>query len=208
MVMTAATRGACGLANCAAGIGDGLPRDPACPPSAAASGSPGRAIVRPRPDFTDPGQESVWTFPRPAIAQATEARIQIEHRGPIIADTRAAIRTLETSHPPTYYIPLIDIVPDTPRRATGSSFCEWKGTATDWDAVVGDVMLPRVGWSYASPTPAFVALRDHIAFYAALFDRCSVDGETVILQPGGFHGGWITSRMAGPFKGIPGSRQW
>ena len=69
-------------------------------------------------------------------------------------------------------------------------------------------MLPRVGWSYADPTPAFAMLRDHVAFYAASFDRCTVDGETAIPQPGGFYGGWITSRVVGPFKGIPDSQEW
>jgi len=164
--------------------------------------------MRPRPDPAGPGQESVWDFPRPAVAEPTGARVRIEHRGRIIADTRAAIRTLETSHPPSYYIPRGDIAPDTLRRAEGSSFCEWKGAATYWDVLVGEFVLPRVGWSYASPTPTFVALRDHVAFYAAPFDRCSVDGETVTPQPGGFYGGWITSRVVGPFKGIPGSIGW
>ena len=164
--------------------------------------------MRPRPDTAGPGQESVWAFPRPAIAQRTDARIQIEHCGQIIADTRAAIRTLETSHPPSYYIPRNDIAPYVLRLAEGSSFCEWKGAATYWDVVVDDVVLSRVGWSYANPSPAFAALRDHVAFYAGPFDRCSIDGETVTPQPGDFYGGWITSRMAGPFKGIPGSRGW
>ena len=164
--------------------------------------------MRPRPDPVVPGQESVWAFPRPAVAQASDAHIQIEHRGQIIADTRAAVRTLETSHPPSYYIPRIDITLVTLRRAEGSSFCEWKGAATYWDLILGDVVLPRVGWSYADPTSAFAALRDHVAFYAAPFDRCSVNGETVAPQPGGFYGGWITSHVAGPFKGISGSRFW
>ena len=164
--------------------------------------------MRPRPDPAGPDQESVWAYPRPAIAQPTGARIRIEHRGRIVADTRAAIRTLETSHPPSFYIPRADIAPATLRRAAGGSFCEWKGSATYWDVVVDDDVLTRVGWSYADPTPAFASLRDHVAFYAAPFDRCSVDGETVIAQPGGFYGGWITSRVAGPFKGVPGSLGW
>jgi hypothetical protein len=32
--------------------------------------------------------------------------------------------------------------------------------------------------------------------------------DQVTPQPGGFYGGWITAREAGPFKGIPGSRFW
>jgi uncharacterized protein (DUF427 family) len=164
--------------------------------------------MRPRPDPALPGQESVWDYPRPAIAEPTSAHVVIEHAGRIIADTRASIRTLETSHPPSYYIPLVDIDASVLRRGSGASFCEWKGAAIYWDVVIGPVVLSSVGWSYPNPSPAFAALRDHVAFYAGPFDRCSVDGETAIPQPGDFYGGWITSTVAGPFKGVPGSRGW
>lgn len=164
--------------------------------------------MRPLPDPVAPGQESVWSFPRPAIAEPTSAHIVIAHGGMIIADTRAAVRTLETSHPPSYYIPPADIAPGLLRRAGGGSFCEWKGEAIYWDVVFGDRVLPRVGWSYPSPTPPFSALRDHVAFYAEPFDRCSVNGETVVPQAGVFYGGWITSGVAGPFKGEPGTLGW
>lgn len=164
--------------------------------------------MRPRADPVEPGQESVWSYPRPAIAELSAARILVEHRGRVIADTRASVRTLETSHPPSYYIPPEDIAPNFLRRASGSSFCEWKGAAIYWDVVIGDLILPRVGWSYPDPSPAFAMLRDHVAFYAAPFDRCSVDDDLVVPQPGNFYGGWITANLAGPFKGVPGSMGW
>ena len=164
--------------------------------------------MKPEPETPAAGQESVWAFPRPAVAEATTAHLVICHRGSVVADTRRAIRTLETSHPPSYYIPRDDIAPDSLRSSDGGSFCEWKGDALYWDVVIGDLVLPRVGWSYPNPTPAFALLRDHIAFYAAPFDQCRVDGETVIPQAGGFYGGWITSRLAGPFKGGPGTQGW
>lgn len=164
--------------------------------------------MRPRPDPVAPGQESVWAYPRPPVAEPTAAHVMIEHAGHIIADTRASIRTLETSHPPSYYIPPAAIAPGVLRRGAGSSFCEWKGAAVYWDVVIGDRVLPGIGWSYPDPSRAFAILRDHVAFYAAPFDRCSVDGETVIPQPGDFYGGWITSKVAGPFKGVAGSRGW
>ncbi len=164
--------------------------------------------MRPSPDPVAPGQESVWAYPRPAIAERTGAHVLIEHAGLTLADTRASVRTLETSHPPSYYIPPADIRAGALRPAGGGSFCEWKGHAVYWDVVLGDLVLPRVGWSYPDPTRAFAALRDHVAFYAAPFDRSQVDGEIVVPQPGDFYGGWITSRLAGPFKGVPGSRYW
>ena len=164
--------------------------------------------MRPTPDPVGRGQRSVWGFPRPAVAEQCAAHVRIEHAGQIIADSHTTVRTLETSHPPSYYFPPDAIAPGVLRLASGSSFCEWKGSALYWDVVIGDLVLPRVGWSYPDPSPAFAMLRDHIAFYAGPFDCCSVDGETVAPQPGGFYGGWITADLAGPFKGGLGSIGW
>jgi uncharacterized protein (DUF427 family) len=164
--------------------------------------------MRPKPDPVTPGQESVWRYPRPAVAENSRRRIRIEHRGVLIADTRSAVRTLETSHPPSWYLPLVDLTPGLLRRSERRSFCEWKGQAVYWHLAIGDALLRDVAWSYPEPTPAFAALRDHLAFYAGPLDRCTVDGERVAPQPGDFYGGWITADLAGPFKGVPGSMGW
>ena len=164
--------------------------------------------MKPKPHPVLPGQRSVWDFPRPAAARPCPAHLRIEHNGIVVADTYSGVCTFETSHPPNYYFPRSAIADGVLRPARGSSFCEWKGTALYWDVVVDGVVLPRVGWSYANPTADFAILRDHIAFYAAPFDRCLVDGEVVTAQPGPFYGGWITSDLAGPFKGVPGSAGW
>ena len=94
------------------------------------------------------------------------------------------------------------------RPAGGSSFCEWKGHAQYFDVIVDGQVLTNVAWSYPTPTANFAILRDHIAFYAQPFDSCFVGGERATPQPGGFYGGWITSDLSGPFKGVPGSRLW
>ena len=161
-----------------------------------------------RPDPARPGQESVWDYPRPAVARPTRGHIEIELGGVRIVDTRRAVRTLETSHPPSYYVPPADIAEGVLIPADGSSFCEWKGVARYFDVVAGGERRARAAWSYPDPTPGFTILRDHVAFYAAAMGACRVDGEPVTPQPGGFYGGWITSAVAGPFKGIPGSRFW
>lgn len=161
----------------------------------------------PKPDPVSPGQESVWSYPRPAVAEPAFRHLRIEHGGVVVADTRDAKRTLETSHPPTYYFPR-DSVAAILRPTAHRSLCEWKGQARYFDVLVERETLLAVAWSYSSPSPAFAEIRDHIAFYAAPFDGCFADGERVVPQPGGFYGGWITSREAGPFKGGPGSRFW
>ena len=47
-----------------------------------------------------------------------------------------------------------------------------------------------------------------MAFYAQKMDRCSVAGEVVQPNEGDFYGGWVTSKVVGPFKGGPGSWGW
>ena len=162
----------------------------------------------PAPDPVRLGQESVWAFPRPSVAQPVETHLRVVLDGRTIAETRDSVRTIETSHPPTYYFPPDAIVPGALRRVGGSSFCEWKGSAIYFDVVSGEIIRPKAAWSYPDPTAPFAIIRDHVAFYAGAMDACFVDGELVTPQPGGFYGGWITSGVAGPFKGIPGSFGW
>ena len=164
--------------------------------------------MKPTPLAPGPGQESVWDYPRPPRLEPTPRRIRIVFAGETIADTRRAWRVLETSHPPVYYLPLDDIRREWLIAAPGSSFCEWKGGAVYWTLRVGGREAPRVAWSYPAPMLGFAPIRDHLAFYAGPLDECTVDGEAVCPQPGGFYGGWITAAVLGPFKGEPGTDGW
>jgi uncharacterized protein (DUF427 family) len=155
-----------------------------------------------------PGQESVWDYPRPPRLEPTARRIRVVFGGVTIADTRAAYRVLETSHPPVYYIPPADIVMEHLRPASGGSFCEWKGRAGYYTVTAGGRSAESAAWFYPSPAPAFAPIRDHVAFYAGRMDACYVDDEPVTPQPGDFYGGWITGEIVGPFKGGPGSWGW
>lgn len=160
------------------------------------------------PDPVSDGQESVWSYPRPAVAELTDRHLKIMHAGVTIADTVSGVRTLETSHPPSYYFPPDHVAMPPLRRSAHRSFCEWKGEAIYYDVAVGGQVFANVAWSYPEPNPSFRSLRDFIAFYPRPFEGCFVDGEQVVAQPGAFYGGWITSHVAGPFKGVPGSRFW
>jgi len=155
-----------------------------------------------------PGQESVWDYPRPPRVKDTPRHIQVLLAGIVIADTRRAKRVLETSHPPVYYIPPEDVRLEHLRPARQTTWCEWKGRAAYWSVVAGGREVPDAAWSYPEPAPGFEAIRDHLAFYPALMDACTVDGELVRPQPGGFYGGWITADIVGPFKGEPGTSGW
>lgn len=154
--------------------------------------------------------ESVWDYPRPPRLEPVSKRLQVTLGGVVIADTARGHRVLETSHPPVYYFPLEDITPEAlvPSTKRGS-MCEWKGAASYYDVVGGTGRRVEGGaWTYRSPTPAFDAIRDAVAFYPAPMDSCTVAGERVTPQPGGFYGGWITIDLVGPYKGEPGTMGW
>lgn len=164
--------------------------------------------MKPIPIPPQPGQESVWDYPRPAILEDTHKRIRAIFNGLTLADTTRGKRVLETSHPPVYYIPAEDVqlvhLIETDRR----TWCEWKGVCIYYDITVGNQSVSCAAWRYIQPTPTFTALQDYYGFYAGRMEACYIDDELVQPQPGNFYGGWITKDIVGPFKGEPGTMGW
>ncbi len=164
--------------------------------------------MTPKPIAPGPGQESVWDYPRPAIAEPTGATLSVRFAGRVIAETARGVRTLETSHPPTYYFPPDDVATERLQPGGHRSHCEWKGEARYFDLLVDGHSAANAAWTYSTPTPKFEILRGYIAFYPGLMEACLVNGERAEPQPGGFYGGWVTRQVTGPFKGGPGSWGW
>lgn len=150
----------------------------------------------------------MWDYPRPPRVEATSDRVTVTLGGVVVADSVRSLRVLETSHPPVYYLPLADVIDGALAPAAGQSYCEFKGRAGYLDVRGGDVTAPRAAWFYPDPSPGFEALRDHVAIYPGAMEECTVAGERVAAQAGDFYGGWITSRVVGPFKGAPGTLGW
>jgi uncharacterized protein (DUF427 family) len=152
--------------------------------------------------------ESVWDYPRPPRVEPLDRRVRVELGRELIAESQRAVRVLETAGAPVVYIPCKDVRTELLRPARQATVCAWKGTASYFDAVVGQTARPRVAWTYASPKPGFEVLRDHIAFYAGRVDAAYLDDERVEPQAGGFYGGWVTAEIRGPIKGGPGTAGW
>jgi uncharacterized protein (DUF427 family) len=162
----------------------------------------------PVPTRPGPGQESVWDYPRPPRVEPSDEVVEVWLGGQVVARSTRTLRVLETSHPPTYYLPAEDFADGVLRPVPGRTWCEFKGEAEYFDLVAGSVVAARAAWTYPRPTRGFEALLGHLAVMPSAVDRCTVDGELVTPQEGGFYGGWITSRVVGPFKGAPGTRGW
>ncbi|UDY35856.1 DUF427 domain-containing protein [Dermatobacter hominis] len=166
-------------------------------------------MPRPKAIEPGPGQESVWDYPRPPAIEPTSSLVRVEHGGRTVAETTRAIRILETSQPPGFYLPPDDVDLSVLVASSTATACEWKGMASYFDlAVPGVPVVADAAWSYPTPTPRFAAITDHLAFYPQCVDACFVDDERVEGNEGSFYGGWITSKVVGPFKGGPGSWGW
>jgi uncharacterized protein (DUF427 family) len=150
----------------------------------------------------DDGLEDVWGYPRPPALAPCRRHVRVELAGVVLADSDRALRVLETSHPPTIYIPpgdvRLDLLVKSHARAT---WCEFKGRALYLDVVVDGQRIERVAWTYPDPAPGYEMLRHHVAFYPERVDAARLDDELVTPQDGTFYGGWITHEVIGPFKG-------
>jgi uncharacterized protein (DUF427 family) len=165
-------------------------------------------MLRPKRIEPGTGQESVWDYPRPPRLEKVSERLRVMFNGKTIADTVAGYRVLETSHPPVYYISPENIAQQYLLTAPGSSWCEFKGHAKYWSLDVDGKRAENVAWSYSAPSRAFTDIAGYLAFYASKVDACLVGEEKVQSQQGDFYGGWITSRIVGPFKGSAGTQGW
>ena len=166
-------------------------------------------MTRPIPASPGPGQESAWDYPRPPRVEPVAERIRVVVDGIVVTDTTAALRVLETSHPPAYYVPPGEVRLDLLVASPRSSICEFKGRASYRTLVLpSGRRVEDVAWLYPAPAPGYEALAGYLSFYAGRVDEAWVGDERVTSQEGDFYGGWITSRVVGPFKGGPGSRGW
>lgn len=163
---------------------------------------------RPKPIKPRAGQESVWDYPRPPRAEPRNERVVVTFGGEVIADTNDAVRVVEESHPPVYYLPLTAFAQGVLVPVKGTTMCEFKGEAHYFDVLVAGAVASRAGWTYPTLARGFEALSTRIALYPNLMDSCGIDGERVTSQAGDFYGGWITSQIVGPFKGGPGTFGW
>lgn len=159
-----------------------------------------------RPPFAEspaPGQESVWDFPRPPRIEPVAAPLRVVLGDVELARTTRGLRVLETAGAPTFYFPPEDVNTDSLHRTGRTYHCEWKGLSDELAAQGAD----PAGWVLTQAYPEFRELLGWYAFYPQAL-ACYVGDERAGSQPGGYYGGWVTTGLAGPIKGAPGSESW
>jgi uncharacterized protein (DUF427 family) len=56
------------------------------------------------------------------------------------------------------------------RRSATASYCNYKGNATYWSAVIGDSVVEDVAWSYDDPPPETLPITGYLSFDPARAD--------------------------------------
>lgn len=81
-----------------------------------------------------------------------------------LVDTRDTVTIFETALPPVLYVVAAHVRTDLLRPTGTTSYCNYKGWATYWAAVVGDTAVHDVAWSYPEPPPECAPIKGHFSF--------------------------------------------
>jgi uncharacterized protein (DUF427 family) len=123
------------------------------------------------------GRQLVHYPPNPyhrVDCRPTRRRLRVEVAGTTLVDTDDTIVLFETAIEPKLYVDPAHVRTDLLRRTDTTSYCNYKGHATWWTAVVGDTVVEDVAWSYEEPLDESVRVRGHLSFDP---ERVSVEAE-------------------------------
>jgi uncharacterized protein (DUF427 family) len=108
----------------------------------------------------------------------TRRRLRVEVAGVTLVDTDDTIILFETSLAPKLYVDPAHVRTDLLRRTDTTTWCNYKGVATYWAAVVGDTVVDDVAWTYDDPLPESTQIRGWFSFEP---DRAAIEAAL----PGG-----------------------
>ena len=88
----------------------------------------------------------------------------------VLVDTADTVIVFETSLAPRLYVDPALVRTDLLQRSETSSYCNYKGVATYWSAVIGDTVVPDVAWSYEDPPPETLPITGFLSFDESRID--------------------------------------
>jgi uncharacterized protein (DUF427 family) len=104
----------------------------------------------------------------------TRRRLRVSVGSTVLVDTDDTVILFETAIAPRLYVAPRHVRTDLLRPSATTSYCNYKGEATWWHAVLGETILEDVVWSYDDPLPESVAIAGYLSFDA---DRVDVEAE-------------------------------
>lgn len=101
----------------------------------------------------------------------TRRALRVEVAGVALVDTADTVIVFETSLQPRLYVAPETVRTDLLAPSSTSTYCNYKGYARYWSAVVGDTVVEDVAWSYPDPLPESSPIAGFFSF-----DMARVDG--------------------------------
>lgn len=100
----------------------------------------------------------------------TRRRLRVAVDGGMLVDTDDTVIVFETALTPRLYVHPSLVRTDLLRRTDTTTYCNYKGVATYWTAVVGDTVVEDVAWSYEDPPPETLPIKGFLSFDAERAD--------------------------------------
>ena len=100
----------------------------------------------------------------------TNRRLRVDVAGATLVDTSDTTIVFETALNPVLYVDPSHVRTDLLQRSETSSYCNYKGYATYWSAVIGDSVVDDVAWSYHDPMPETSPIKGYFSFDATRAD--------------------------------------
>ena len=100
----------------------------------------------------------------------TTRRLQVFLAGTTLVDTDDTVAVFETALDARLYVNPSLVRTDLLRRTNTTTYCNYKGVATYWSAVVGDSVVEDIAWSYEDPPPESLPIKGYLSFDAGRAD--------------------------------------
>jgi uncharacterized protein (DUF427 family) len=119
--------------------------------------------------WLEEGRQLVHYPPNPyhrVDCRPTQRGLRVTVADTVLVDTTDTVIVFETSVEPRLYVAPSWVRTEALRRSETSTYCNYKGYATYWSAVVGDAVIDDVAWSYSDTPPETLPIKGYFSFDA------------------------------------------
>ncbi len=123
--------------------------------------------------WLEEGRKLVHYPPNPyhrVDCRPTKRHLRVCVEGTVLVDTKDTVIVFETALEPRLYVDPAHVRTDLLRRSDTSSYCNYKGYATYWSAVLDNTEVDDVAWSYGDPPPETLPIKGFLSFDATRVD--------------------------------------
>jgi uncharacterized protein (DUF427 family) len=117
--------------------------------------------------WLEEGRKLVHYPPNPyhrVDCRPTNRGLRVAVTGHVLVDTIDTVIVFETALAPRLYVDRAHVRTELLWRSETTSYCNYKGDATYWSAVIGDTVYEDVAWSYEDTPPETLPIRGFLSF--------------------------------------------